>query len=120
MNRIELSKLAKLTAAAALIGLSTAALAEDPGSDAARQERMDSALASYHNNAGNTADSRNPQPGKFARAEAATKRGLHKAGTAVKHGAQKVGHAVNTGASKSAAALRHTGEKIQEKTARKP
>jgi hypothetical protein len=109
MNRI------KFTLAAALIGLSTVALAEDVGSDSARQERMDAALQNYHGN-----DSRNTQPGTFARAEASTKRGMHRAGSAIKHGAQKVGHAVGTGARKTGDAIRHTGEKIQSKTSPKP
>lgn len=105
-------KLFKLTCVAALIAVSGVAMAADPASDAARQQRMDDALQTYRGGA-----DRNPAPGPFARAEASTKRGLKKAGAAVERGAKKVGHAVGTGAEKTGDAIRRTGEKMQDSTA---
>lgn len=103
----------KLILAAALVGVSSAAMAADARVDTNRDQRMDEALENYRS--GDSAN-RNPSPGRFARAEESTKRGLHRAGTAIKHGAQKAGHAVKTGVEKTGAALHRTGEKIEEST----
>lgn len=101
---------AKLILAAALVGLSSAAMAD---SDSDRDQRMNSALENYRSS--DTA-AKNPAPGPFARAEEATKRGVHKAGHAIKHGAQRAGDGIATGVEKTGDALRRTGEKIKEKT----
>lgn len=91
--------------AALLIGASsTAALAADPGSEAARQQRMDQAYDDY----------RNVQPGPAERTENAIKRGAHRAGSAIKHGAQKVGHAVGKGVRKTGQAIKRGGEKLED------
>ena len=102
MNRIQATLLA------ALIGACSAALAADPQADANREQRMNDALQSYREGAG-----RDPSAGPFARAEASTQRGLHRAGAALKHGARKVGHAIGTGAEKTGDAVRRTGDKIK-------
>lgn len=101
----------KLILAAALVGLSSAAMAVDPQADSARDQRMNEALENYRSNA-----DKNPEPGPFARAEESTKRGISKAANAVKHGAKKAGHAVGTGVEKTGEALRNAGEKIQGST----
>lgn len=100
MNRIPLTLIAALLVGAS----STAALAADPGSEAARQQRMEQAYEDY----------RNPQPGPAARAESSMKRGAHRAGSAIKHGAQKVGHAVGKGVRKTGQAIRSGGEKLED------
>ena len=100
---------AKLVVAAALVGISSLAMAADAG----REQRMNDALENYR---GSSAAQKNPEPGPFARAEESSKRGLHKAGSAVKRGAKKAGHAVGTGIEKTGDALRTTGEKIQGST----
>ena len=101
----------KLALVAALFGVSTAALAVDVESDAAREQRMDAALQGYRNGA-----DRNPSAGPVARAEESVKRGFGKAGSAIKHGAHKVGHAVGTGVHKTGDAIRRTGEKMEGST----
>ena len=98
----------KLILAAALVGLSSAAMA-----DTDRDQRMNEALENYRS--GETA-AKNPQPGPFARAEEATKRGVRKAGDAIKTTAKRTGQGIATGAEKTGDALRRTGEKIKEKT----
>jgi len=99
---------AKLILAAAIVGLSSAAMA-----DTAREERMNEALENYRSS--ETA-AKNPAPGPFARAENATKRGLHKAGDAIETTAKRTGEGVAAGAHKAGNALRRTGEKIKEST----
>ena len=94
---------------------STAAFAADAQADAARQDRMDSALQTYRDSA-----SKNPNPGPFARAEESTKRGVRKAGSAVKRGAKKTANAVENAGVKTKAALRRTGEKLQDVTGTAP
>lgn len=79
---------AKLILVAALVGLSSAAMAD---STTDRDQRMNSALENYRSS---DAAAKNPEPGPAARAEKATKRGARKAGDA----------------------LRRTGEKIREST----
>lgn len=99
---------AKLILVAALVGVSSVAMA-----DTTREERMNDALENYRN--GNTA-AKNPEPGPFARAEEATKRGVRKAGEAIKTTAKRTGEGVKNGAERTGDALRRTGEKIKEKT----
>ena len=99
---------AKLILAAALVGLSSAAMA-----DTDRDQRMNDALESYR---GSQAAAKNPAPGPFARAEEATKRGVRKAGAAVKTTAKRTGDGIARGADRTGNALRRTGEKIKEKT----
>ena len=100
----------KTTLVALAVGCAaTAALAADPDSDQARQDRMDQAYQ----------DSRNVHPGPAARAESSMKRGVHRAGHAVKNGAEKVGHAIGTGMRKTGAAIDHGGEKMQDSSAPK-
>ena len=101
---------AKLILVAALVGISSVAMAD---STADRDQRMNSALENYR---GSNAAAKNPEPGPFARAEESTKRGARKAGHAIKHGAQRAGQGVATGVEKTGAALRRTGEKIKEST----
>ena len=98
-----------ITLAAALVSLSTWAVAADPGYDAAREQRMNEALENYR-------DSRNPSPGPAARAENSIKRGAHKTGDAIERGAKKVGHAVGTGLHKTGEAIHHAGDKVRGKT----
>jgi hypothetical protein len=100
----------KLILAAALVGVSSAAMA---AVDTDRDQRMNDALEDYRSS-GSAAQ--NPSPGPFARAEESTKKGVRKAGTAIKHGAQKVGHAVGTGVKKTGDAIGRTGDKIQGST----
>ena len=100
----------KLALLAALIGASTAVMADDPQSDAARQQRMDEALHNYRDHHEHESSS-----GTFERTENAIKRGARKTGHAIEHGAKKVGHAVSNGVEKAAGAVRRTGEKIGEK-----
>lgn len=99
---------AKLILAAALVGLSSVAMA-----DTDREQRMNDALENYRSS-GSAA--KNPSPGPFARAEESTKRGARKAGHAAKHGAQRVGDGIATGVQKTGDALRRTGEKIEDAT----
>lgn len=122
MTRVKLSLLA------ALIGASTAVLAADPQSDAARQQRMDDALQNYRG--GTHANSTQPTSsagGTFERAENSVKHGAHKTGAAIEHGTTKAGAAIDSGVDKTGNvvskgmnkgfdAIRHTGEAIQEKT----
>lgn len=100
----------KLILAAALVGLSSAAMADI---DTDRDQRMNSALENYRSSG---VASKNPQPGPFARAEESTKRGMRKAGHAIKHGAQRAGEGIKTGVEKTGDALRRTGEKIEDAT----
>ena len=100
MDRTQLTLITAL-----LIGASsTAALAADPASEAARQERMDEAYANY----------RNAQPGPAERTENSIKSGARRAGAAIKHGAQKAGHAVGKGVRKTGDAIRRGGEKLED------
>ncbi|MEO8807340.1 MAG: hypothetical protein ABI433_14770 [Burkholderiaceae bacterium] len=101
---------AKLILAAALVGLSSAAMA-DLNSD--REQRMNDALENYRSS---DASAKNPSPGPVARAENATKRGLRKAGDAIETTAKRTGEGVAAGAHKAGNAMRRTGEKIKEKT----
>lgn len=101
---------AKLILAAALLGVSATAMAVD--TDAAREQRINESLENYRSS---SAAAQNPSPGRFARAEESTKRGVKKAAASVKHGAQKAGNAVKTGAEKTGAAIRRGGEKMKEK-----
>jgi hypothetical protein len=81
----------RLTLLAALLGLASGiALAADTSPAEARQQRMDKALE----------DSRNPNPGRFARAENSVKRGARKAGAAVGKGVRKTGEAIGRGGKK--------------------
>jgi hypothetical protein len=81
----------RLTLLAALLGLASGiALGADTGAAEARQQRMDKALE----------DSRNPHPGRSARAENSVKRGAHKAGAAVGKGVRKTGEAIGRGGKK--------------------
>lgn len=105
MNRIQLILIAALAGAA-----SSAALAADPESDAARRERMDKAYEDY----------RNPNPGAAARAESSLKRGAHKTGEAIERGAKKVGHAIGKGVHKTGEAIGRGGEKLEKKSEPKP
>jgi len=102
----------KLTLIAAILGIAsgTAVLAAEPGSEAARRDRMDQAYEDY----------RNPQPGPAARAENSIKRGAHRAGSAIKHGAQKAGHAVGKGVRKTGEAIGRGGEKLEDAASPKP
>ncbi len=102
---------AKLFLVAAIVGLSSAAMAD---TDTTRDQRMNDALENYRNS---DAAAKNPEPGPFARAEEATKRGVRKAGEAVKTTAQRTGEGIANGAEKTGDALRRTGEKIKEKVA---
>ena len=110
----------KFTLAAALLGVavSGAALAADPDAEAARQQRMDEALANYRNHPTGSAtrpdDYRNPNPGPAARAEASIKRGAHRTGQALRHGAEKAGHAVGKGVRKTGEAIGRGGEKLED------
>jgi hypothetical protein len=99
---------AKLILAAALVGLCSAAMA-----DTDRDQRMNSALENYRSS---EAAAKNPEPGRFARAEESTKRGARKAGSAIKRGAKRAGEGISTGVEKTGDALRRTGEKIKEST----
>lgn len=99
---------AKLILAAALVGLSSTAMA-----DTDRDQRMNDALENYRSS--ETA-AKNPAPGPFARAENATKRGLRKAGDAIETTAKRTGEGVAAGAHKAGNAMRRTGEKIKEST----
>lgn len=101
---------AKLIVVAALVGLSSAAMADV---DASRDQRMNDALENYRNSG---AAAKNPEPGPFARAEEATKRGVRKAGEAVRTTAKRTGAGVKNGAQKTGDALRRTGEKIKDAT----
>ncbi len=101
---------AKLILAAAIVGLSSVAMAD---TDTDRDQRMNAALESYRSS---DAAAKNPEPGRFARGEEATKRGARKAGHAIKRGAQRAGEGIATGVEKTGDALRRTGEKIKEKT----
>ncbi len=81
----------RITLLAALLGLASGvALAADTDAAEARQARMDKALE----------DSRNPHPGRFARAENSVKRGAQKAGAAVGKGVRKTGEAIGRGGKK--------------------
>lgn len=118
-------KLTRFTLAAALLGMAAgSALAADPDAEAARQQRMDEALANYRNHpTASTArpdDYRNPQPGPAARAEASMKRGAHRAGQAIRHGAEKTGHAVGKGVRKTGEAIGRGGEKLEDASKPKP
>ena len=73
----------KLALLAALVGASTAVLADDPQGDAARQRRMDDALQDYRD--GGAAHAGSASPGTFERAENAVKRGARKTGHAIEH-----------------------------------
>lgn len=95
---------------AALVGLSSAAMAD---TTAERDQRMNDALEHYRSS---DVAARNPAPGPFARAEEATKRGVRKAGDAIKTTAKRTGKGIATGVEKTGDALRRTGEKIKEKT----
>jgi hypothetical protein len=110
MNKI------KLAAIAALVGVSSVAMAEDGSSDSARQERMDRALQDYRGSSDASASSTTPSKGRFARAEDSVKSGFHRAGEAIEGGAKKVGHAVSNGVHKTGDAIHRTGEKIKSKT----
>lgn len=101
---------AKLILVAALVGLSSAAMADVT---AERDQRMNDALENYRS--GETA-AKNPAPGPFARAEEATKRGVRKAGKAIKTTAKRTGEGISNGAEKAGNALRRTGEKIEDAT----
>ena len=97
----------KPTLIAAILGVAacgSAALAADPGSEAARRERMDQAYEDY----------RNQSPGPAARTENSIKRGAHRAGSAIKHGAQKAGHAIGKGVRKTGEAIGRGGEKLEK------
>jgi hypothetical protein len=119
-------KFTKSTLAALLLGVaaSGAALAADPDGEAARQQRMEEALANYRDQQTGAAtrpdDYRNPNPGPAARAEASIKRGAHRTGQAIRHGAEKAGHAVGTGARKTGEAIGRVGEKLQDASKPKP
>ncbi len=101
---------AKLILVTALLGLSTFAMAD---TESAREQRMNAALENYR---GSGAAAKNPEPGRFARAEESTKRGVSKAGNAIKRGAQRAGQGIKTGAEKTGDALRRTGKKIKDST----
>jgi hypothetical protein len=101
---------AKLILAAALVGLASAAMAD---TTTERDQRMNAALENYRSSG---AAAKNPEPGRFARAEEATKRGARKAGSAVKRGAKRAGEGISTGVEKTGDALRRTGEKIKDST----
>jgi hypothetical protein len=77
--------------AAALIGASAVVMADEPRSDAARQQRMDDALQNYRSNGDHRTSS---APGTFERAENSVKHGAHKTGEAIEHGAHKTGEAI--------------------------
>ena len=100
---------AKLILAAAIVGLSSAAMA---AVDTDRDQRMNTALENYRSS---DAAAKNPEPGRFARGEEAAKRGVRKAGHAVKRGAHRAGQGIATGVEKTGDALRRTGDKIKEK-----
>lgn len=106
MNRI------KFAVGATLVAISAVALAAEPSSDAARQQRMDAALQNYHDAHPDTTARSSSTAGPAARAEESAKRGARKAGHAVAHGARKAGHAVAQGARKTGDAMRRTGEKM--------
>lgn len=107
----------KAATAVALIGISGMAMAApDPSTVPSRDQRMDEALQNYRS-ANGTSTSINSNSGtsgasygsndtrgsgRFARAEEATKRGLHRAGDAIKRGAHKTGEAIS-----------HAGEKVK-------
>lgn len=110
----------KAATAVALIGISGMAMAApEPSTVASREQRMDEALQNYrsaHGTStsmnstngtayGSSASSENRGTGRFARAEDATKRGLHRAGNAIKRGAHKTGEAIT-----------HAGEKVRHAT----
>ncbi|HEY8707207.1 MAG TPA: hypothetical protein VIM34_04340 [Burkholderiaceae bacterium] len=96
----------KLALLAALLGACGLASAAEPGSDAAREQRMNETLARYH-------DSRNPSPGPAARTEESVKTGMSRTGHAIKRGARKVGHAVRHGAHETGEAIHHVGQKME-------
>src|SRR5487761_2424697 len=98
----------KLALLAALLGACGLASAADPGSDAAREQRMNETLARYH-------DRRDPSPGPAARTEESVKGGMSRTGHAIKRGARKVGHAVRHGARETGEAIHHVGRKIEGK-----
>lgn len=98
----------KLALLAALLGVCGLASAAEPGSDAARQQRMNETLDRYH-------DSRNPSAGPAARTEESVKAGMHRTGRAIKHGAHKVSHAVRHGVHETGEAIHHVGEKMEGK-----
>ncbi len=98
----------KLTLLAALLGACGLASAADPGSDAAREQRMNETLARYH-------DSRDASPGPAARTEESVKGGLSRTGHAIQRGARKMGHAVRHGAHETGEAMHHVGRKIEGK-----
>ena len=116
MNRTTNRNTMKALAAAALVAVSgLAAAATDASTVPSREQRMDEALQNYRNvpgrtggNAGMASSSAGMSGnstatttgakdggGAFARAEAATKRGFHRAGNAIKRGANKVGAKAN-------------------------
>ena len=99
--------------AAMLVSLGGAALAADVDATATREQRMGDALQTYR---GATAADKNPDPGRFARAEEATKRGAGKTGQAIQHGAQKAEHAVARGAEKTGDVVRRANNKVRSKT----
>jgi hypothetical protein len=103
-----------LLLAAACVVLSSTAMTAGAAADTDREQRMNAALENYRS--GDTAE-KNTSPGRFARAEESTKKGVRKAGSAIKHGASKAAHAVGTGVEKTGDAIRRGGEKIQDKTA---
>jgi hypothetical protein len=108
----------KLTLLAALIGASSAVLAADPQTDAARQQRMDDALQNYRSGTP-SADSKSPATTKssasksssskskssassssgstFQRAENSVKSGARKTGDAVERAGNATGEAVERG-----------------------
>jgi hypothetical protein len=104
----------KAATAVALIGISGMAMAApDPSTVPGREQRMDEALQNYRSANGTSmsmnsssgtsyGSTDNRGTGRFARAENATKRGLHRAGDAIKRGAHKTGEAIS-----------HAGEKVK-------
>lgn len=119
-------------AGAMLAVTSTFVMAEESNS-ATRQERMDTALASYRtghptdtvaNADGSTTNcDEYSNGGTFSRAEAAAKRGACKTGHAIERGVKKTGHAIGNVGRKTGDAMRRTGEKLggsSEKAASDP
>ena len=102
MNRSQIVLIAALLSATG-----SAAFAAEAGTEADRKERMDKAYEDY----------RNPQPGRFARAESSVKRGAHRTGEAIENGAKKAGHAVGKGVRKTGEAIGRGGEKLENKSA---
>ncbi len=116
----QLNQQLKAATAVALVAISGMAMAApDHSTVASRDQRMDEALQNYrsaHGTSGvgtvntgsdtaavGTTDNRGT--GRFARAEEATKRGLHRAGNAIERGAQKTGDAIT-----------RVGEKMKQAT----